>query len=210
MNFLIIGLSLLVFLVNGTDNSQPYSTEGQEFPVEFDLAEIKSIEVMTSNEISFWGWEIELEPNGDNYLQVKIPKNLPTPGEKFENRDGDKQWFRSGQLSVYSELSPNHPFEYSEDSCYKKYLIDLENQTELIIGWEVNLMGEAVLISWTIPNDCHSLGLHDSAIPEVPLFGDSRLHQTDSNLELIGVVGLMIGIIVASIGVGFYFMQKKF
>jgi hypothetical protein len=75
MDFLIIVLSL-IFLVNGTADSQPYSTEGQEFQVEFDLAPIKSIEKLPDHhDIGLWGWEIELEPSNEKYLQVKIPKN---------------------------------------------------------------------------------------------------------------------------------------
>jgi hypothetical protein len=67
----------------------------------------------------------------------------------------------------------------------------------------------------TIPNDCHSLGLRDTSVSEVLLGGGGGPHQTNSNptnsnQELISVIGLMIGIIVASIGVGFYSMRKKF
>jgi hypothetical protein len=88
-----------------------------------------------------------LEPTGNKYLQVKIPKNLPTPGEKFENREGNKQWFRAGHFSLTSEMLGDLNYDYSEDSCYKKYLIHLENQTKFYVGWSVNLMGERVLVS---------------------------------------------------------------
>ena len=210
MDFLIIGLSLLIFLVNGSADSQPESTEGQVFSVEFDMAPIKSLEILSTEQISFWGWDVKLEPSEEKYLQIKIPKNLPIPGEKFGIDEA--QWFKPGHFSGSSKTDILH-VDYSEDSCYRKYSVDIENQTKFTVGWEINLMGEGVLHSRSIPDGCGDLGFHNSQSlisDSIERLNENRITSNDSNPELIGVIGLMIRIIVVSIGVGFYSMRKKF
>ncbi|TAK17988.1 MAG: hypothetical protein EPO37_05945 [Nitrosarchaeum sp.] len=139
MEFIFIILSWMILLVPGFDDSVP-PTGDKIFKIETSPDIVQSIKVQSDESFDLWGFEIELKQNSTGTLEVKIPKNLPTPAS-FSN-----SWYydeRAYALANGTEIS----YDNIEDPCYSHYKIPIEGKTHLEIVYSVIAAGTWQLYS---------------------------------------------------------------
>jgi len=129
------------FLVLGFDNSVP-PTGDQTFKIEYS-DNVQSINTISDEPLGFWGFEIELKQNSDPILDMRIPKNFPTPAS-FTG-----MW-NYGNKPVVLADGEQMDYEILEEPCYFHYKILIEdNRKNVEISYTVIATGTWQLYSPT-------------------------------------------------------------
>lgn len=170
MEFIFILLSWMILLVPGFDDSVP-STGDKIFKIETSPDIVESIKVQSDESFDFWGFDIVLKQNSTGILEIKIPKNLPTPASFSDSWYHDE---RAYALANGTEIN----YDAVEDPCYSHYRIPIEGKTNVEIIYSVIAAGTWKLyspIQFDKDNPCYSKVFY-----EKPL--DSPLKQFKSGI----------------------------
>jgi hypothetical protein len=176
MAFIFIILSWMILLVPGFDDSVP-PTGDKIFKIETSPDIVQSIKIQSDESFDLWGFDIVLKQNSTGILEIKIPKNLPTPASFIGFWAYDE---RAYALANGTEIN----YDNIEDPCYSHYKIPIEGKTNVEIIYSVIAAGTWKLyspIEFDKDNPCYNKVFY-----EKPL--DSPLKQLKSGIEPKDVV----------------------
>ncbi len=139
MEFIFIILSWMILLVPGFDDSVP-PTDGKIFKIETSPDIVQSIKIQSDKSLDLWGFDIVLKQNSTGTLEIKIPKNLPTPASFIDFWAYDE---RAYALANGTEIN----YDVVEDPCYSHYKIPIEGKTNVEIVYSVIAAGTWQLYS---------------------------------------------------------------
>jgi len=162
MEFIFIILSWMILLVPGFDDSVP-PTGDKIFKIETSPDIVQSITIQSDESFDLWGFDIELKQNSTGILEIKIPKNLPTPASFIG------EWSYGGAFVLVDGAEIN--YDIIEDPCYSHYKIPIEGKTKLEIVYSVITAGSWQLynpIQFDEDNPCYSKVFYKKPI-ESPL-----------------------------------------
>jgi hypothetical protein len=131
----------LTLPVPGFDNSFP-PTGDKTFKIKYSDV-VQSIQTISDETLDFWGFDIKLKQNSDPILNIRIPRNFPTPASYM---DMDTWYHNDGKPIVLAdgfEVS----YEMVEDPCFLHYSIPVENKTSVELSYTVILTGTWKLYS---------------------------------------------------------------
>ena len=148
MDFVFIVLSWMILLVPGFDDSVPV-TDDKIFKIEASPDMIQSMKTQSDETMDFWGFGIELKQNSTGILEIKIPKNLPTPASFTSSWHYDE---RPIVLADGTEIG----YDVIQDPCYSHYKIPIEDKTNLEVLYTVILTGSWQLYSPTQFDENHT------------------------------------------------------
>ena len=151
MEFIFIILSWLILLVPGFDDSVP-PTGDKIFKIETSPDIVESIKVQSDGSFDLWGFDIILKQNSTGMLEVKIPKNLPTPASNIGFWAYDS---RAHVLVNGADIN----YDIVEDPCYSHYKIPIDGKTNLEIVYTVILTGSWQLytpVQFDEDNPCYN------------------------------------------------------
>ncbi|MCV0367755.1 MAG: hypothetical protein K5798_10910 [Nitrosopumilus sp.] len=163
MDVVLILVSWLILLVPGFDESVP-PTGDKVFKIETDPDIVESIQVQSDESFDFWGLDIKLKQNSTGTLELKIPKNLPTPAS-FTNswHHGEKPIMLTDGTEIGYDVIP--------DPCYFHYKISVEGEANLEILYSVILTDSWQLyspIQFDENHQCYNKVFYEQS-PESPL-----------------------------------------
>lgn len=141
-------ISLMVLLVPGFDDSVP-TTDDKIFKIETSPDIVESIKVQSDESFDLWGFDIVLKQNSEGMLEVKIPKNLPTPAS-FTN-----SWHYDERPIILAD-GIEIDYDVILDPCYSYYKIPIDGKTDLEIVYTVILTGSWQLYSPVQFDENHS------------------------------------------------------
>lgn len=139
MEFIFIILSWMILLVPGFDDSVP-PTDGKIFKIETSPDIVQSIKTKSDESFDFAGFDIELKQNSTGALEIKIPKNLPTPASFIG------VWTYN-EIPYVEANGPVIDYDIIEDPCYFHYMIPIEDKTNVEIVYPVIATGTWQLYS---------------------------------------------------------------
>jgi len=132
MESIFIIFSWAILLVSGFDDSVP-STGDKTFKIEYSDI-VQSIKTISDKTLDFWGFEIELKQNSAGILDIKIPKNFPTPASFTDTWSyGDSPFVLGDNIEI--------AYEKVEEPCYFHYRIPVEGKKNVEISYTVILTG---------------------------------------------------------------------
>ncbi len=140
MEIILFLISWLILLVPGFDDSVP-PTGDHTFKIETHPDIVESMQIHSDESLDFWGFVMELKPNATGTLELKIPKNLPTPASFMHS-----SWYHNEKPFVLvggDEII----VDVIEDPCYYRYDMPIENNTSLEISYSVIAAGTWKLYS---------------------------------------------------------------
>ena len=164
----------LVLLIPGFDNSVP-PTGDKTFKIEYS-ENVQSIKTTSDKTFDFWGLDIELKQNSDDILDVKIPKNFPTPASFTDTWHYDERGIVMGDKVEIA-------YEMVKDPCYFHYKIPVEGKKKVEIVYGVILTGEWKLYSprqFDENDPCYNKVFYEQLIP-------SPLKQFKSGISAIDI-----------------------
>jgi len=133
MEFILIIISLMILLVPGFDESVP-PTGDKTFKIEYS-DNVLSIKTISDQSLDFWGFDVKLKQNSSGILDIKIPKNFPTPAS-FSNA-----WNYSGTEPYVFEGGVEISFTTIEEPCYFHYKIPVKDMANLEIAYPLITAG---------------------------------------------------------------------
>lgn len=136
---LLIMVSWMLLLLSGFDDSVP-PTGDKTFKIETRPDIVESIEIISDEKMPLWGFDIELKQNYKGYLEIMIPKNLPTPAS-FTNK-----WYHDEVPFVLAN-GKEVSYDIIDDPCHDIYKISVSNHTEIEFTYAVILGGTWQLYS---------------------------------------------------------------
>jgi hypothetical protein len=165
----------LTFLIPGFDNSTP-ATGDQTFKIEYS-DNVQSINTISDETLDFWGFELVLKQTSDPSLDIRIPKNFPTPAS-FTG-----MW-NYGNMPVVLADGVQMDYDITEEPCYFRYKIPIEdNRKNVEISYVVIATGTWQLYSpvkFDEGNSCYNEVFYEKPI-------SSPLKQIKSGIPLIDV-----------------------
>lgn len=162
MEFIFIILSWMILLVPGFDDSVP-PTGDKIFKIETSPDIVESIKVQSDGSFDLWGFDIILKQNSTGTLDLKIPKNLPTPASFIGFWAYDP---RAYVMVNGAEIN----YDVLEDPCYVHYKIQIEDETKLEVVYSVIAAGAWQLyspIQFDKDNPCYSKVFDGKSINEI-------------------------------------------
>jgi hypothetical protein len=139
MELIFIILSWMILLVPGFDDSVP-PTDGKIFKIETSPDIVQSIKPTSDEYFDFTGMDIELKQNATGLLEIKIPKNLPTPASLVGF------WAYDGRPIVSADGTDMN-YDLIEDPCYFRFNIPIEDKANVETAYLVITAGTWQLYS---------------------------------------------------------------
>ncbi|MGY5148051.1 MAG: hypothetical protein ACW9W4_08640 [Candidatus Nitrosopumilus sp. bin_7KS] len=126
-------------MVPGFDDSVPVTSD-KVFKIETSPDMIQSITTRSDESLDFLGFDIKLKQDSTGILDIKIPKNLPTPASFTTSwHHGENPIMLTDGTEIGYDIIPN--------PCYSHYKIHVEGETNLEILYPVILAGSWQLYS---------------------------------------------------------------
>jgi hypothetical protein len=180
MEFIFIILSWMILLVPGFDDSVP-PTGDQTFKIEYsDL--VQSINTRSDETLDFWGFDIVLKQNSSGILDIKIPRNFPTPASYANS------WYHNDGKPLALADGFEISYEIVEDPCFLHYRMSVENKTNVEILYTVILTGTWQLyspIQFDETDPCYSKVFLTSSVipsykPQIEIIPSTTVRYGDS------------------------------
>ena len=165
----------MILLVLGFDDSVP-PTGDKIFKIEYS-ENVQSIKTISDDALDFWVFDIELKQNSAGILDIKIPKNFPTPASFTGS------WNYGNEPIVLADKAEIR-YQLVEDPCYFYYKIPVEGKTNVEIAYPVILAGTWQLyspIQFDENNPCY-----DKVFYEQPIL--SPLKQFKSGISVNNII----------------------
>lgn len=158
MDVVLILISWLILLVPGFDDSVPVTSD-KIFKIETNPDMVQSITIRSDESLDFVGFDVELKQHSTGVLEIKIPKNLPSPASFTNSWHHDENPI---MLTDGTEID----YDVISDPCYSRYKIHVDGETNLEILYPVILTGSWQLYSPIQFDENHSC--YDKVFYEKP------------------------------------------